>query len=388
MTTFSLHVHYHDEATEPALVLDAVRPAFAAVRPWTTALWFVRHWRRGPHLRLHFRTGEDDWRHRVRPTATRLLTSHLRAHPSTAVLDEAALAPVHEQLAVLEMESGPLRPWIPDNTVREQPYDQRLPVLGSARAATLLADFLSDTTESTFEMYAHLRDGGALPLLALDLMWTTVAAAAVPFEDGGAPIERGFLSLRSHADAFVSRTADPSATRAAFDARYRRQRTALGARLGAVLDAVEGRTDHPFVPAWAEAVRRHQRQALPLLARGEVSLAGAALAPRLPVRQLSEFHALLQSGHGHEDFRSTDVWFASFRLIVNYLYMQLNRLGLKPVDRALLCHLAACTVESVYGVSAVEAFRRHVVAGGPGEPGDEGGTAQWHRLSSAWAAEG
>jgi len=377
---YSIHVHHHDEAAESALVLDAVRPAFHAVRGLVSGAWFGRHWLRGPHLRLNFRTSEETWAARVRPTVVEVIGAYLGAHPSTARPDEAALAPVHERLAELEMEDGPRQPWPADNTVLEQPYDHRLAVLGSMRASELLAGFLSDTNDLAFQMYDHLRTGGALPTLALDLMWTTVSVAAIPFDAGGAPIERGFLSLRSHADAFLSRTQDPAAYRAMFDGRYRRQAGALDQRLRVVESALaDGSDDLPFILDWAEAVRRQQRTAHPLLVSGEVSLHGAGRAPRMPTRQVSEFHQLLQSDHGHADFLWNDHWFASFRLVVNYLYVHLNRLGLGPVDRGLLCHLAANTVEAVHGVSAVDSFRRYVAS----PPAT--GTPEWSRIGAEWA---
>ncbi|WP_406112674.1 thiopeptide maturation pyridine synthase [Streptomyces sp. NBC_01014] len=376
----SIHVHHHAENAEPALVLHAVRPAFDAVRTWVDGAWFGRHWLRGPHLRLNFLTPGELWAARVRPTVISVIGEYLDAHPSTARSDESALAPVHARLAELEMETGPRHPWVADNTVLEQPYDHRLPVLGSMRASDLLAGFLSDTNELAFRMYDHVDRGGALPLLALDLMWTTVSVAAIPFDAGGAPIERGFMSLRSHADAFLSRTQDPAGYRAAFDERYLRQADALSERLRAVESALAGNgTELPFVLDWAEAVRRHQRTAHPLLASGEVSMGGAALAPRMPTQQVSEFHQLLQTDHGHEDFIRADHWFASFRLVVNYLYIHLNRLGLKPVDRGLLCHLAANTVETVHGVSAVGNFQRYVV-GAPAA-----GTPEWVRTGTQGA---
>ncbi|GAA2267737.1 hypothetical protein GCM10010145_47770 [Streptomyces ruber] len=383
-TWHSVHVHHHDQDAEPELVVRAVRPAFEAVAPWVSGAWFGRHWLRGPHLRLNFRTGEEDWARRVRPTVVRMTEDHLRTRPSTVRLDEAGLAPVHARLAELEMETGPRHPWVPDNTVLEQPYDHRLPVLGSMRAGELLADFLSDTNEQAFGAYERVRAGGSLSLLALDLMWTTASVAAVPFTEGGAPIERGFLSLRSHADAFLSRTRDPAAYRERFDERFRRQEAALCDRLRAVERTCAGEDGAvPFVAEWAAAVRRHQRVAQPLLASGEVSMAGAARAPRMPTRRISEFHAVLQSDHGHMDFLWTDDWFASFRLVMNYLYLHLNRLGLGPVDRALLCHLAARTVESVHGVDAIGSFQRYV-AGAESLAGEP----EWRRIGAEWAADG
>src|SRR5689334_24902699 len=144
---WSIHVHFHDETAERDLVLDAVRPAYQSVAERVEAFWYGRHWRQGPHLRLNFCCDEVTWDEHVAPTVTAQVEAWLAEHPSRVRLDEIAARPVHEQLAQLEMERGPLRPWIADNTVVEAPYDHRLHVLGSLAASELLADFLADTTE-------------------------------------------------------------------------------------------------------------------------------------------------------------------------------------------------------------------------------------------------
>ncbi|WP_281289673.1 lantibiotic dehydratase C-terminal domain-containing protein [Streptomyces piniterrae] len=153
------HVHHHDEKAEPGLVLRAVRPALAAVRASVDASWFGRHWLRGPHLRLNFRTSDELWAAEARPTVVATIGEYLRTRPSGARLVETALAPVHERLAELEMETGPRHPWVADHTVVERPYDHRLPVLGSMRASELLADYLSDTNDLAFRIYDHLGPG-------------------------------------------------------------------------------------------------------------------------------------------------------------------------------------------------------------------------------------
>ena len=48
------------------------------------------------------------------------------------------------------------------------------------------------------------------------------------------------------------------------------------------------------------------------------------------------------------------VWFTKYRLMLNYTYLQLTRLGLLPAQRFLLCHLAANAAEEMYRVSAVD----------------------------------
>jgi hypothetical protein len=47
-------------------------------------------------------------------------------------------------------------------------------------------------------------------------------------------------------------------------------------------------------------------------------------------------------------------WNQSHRLVLNFQYQLLSRLGIVPAQRYLLCHLAARTLQDVCGVSAVE----------------------------------
>ena len=59
------------------------------------------------------------------------------------------------------------------------------------------------------------------------------------------------------------------------------------------------------------------------------------------------------------------VWFAKFRLMLNYTYLHLTRLGLAPAERFLLCHLAANAAEDLFGRSAAE-----VALPAPGDEAD------------------
>jgi hypothetical protein len=47
-------------------------------------------------------------------------------------------------------------------------------------------------------------------------------------------------------------------------------------------------------------------------------------------------------------------WFQSYRLMLNLLYLDLGRLGLRPVERYMLCHVIANGVEEMVGSSAAD----------------------------------
>src|SRR5262245_32110112 len=126
---YSAHIYYY-ELDKDALILDGIRPLVRRLRPVVESVYLVRHWRQGPHLRLQVRTDAGTWAGVVQPLVEEILGGYLRAHPSTAVLDERAELPIHLLLAEREQERGPLSPWYPDNSIQYQPYDSRLHVLG------------------------------------------------------------------------------------------------------------------------------------------------------------------------------------------------------------------------------------------------------------------
>ncbi|WP_129842995.1 thiopeptide maturation pyridine synthase [Streptomyces sp. RFCAC02] len=367
----SLHVAYY-APDKDALLLDAVRPALAHVADRVSGAHVLRHWRRGPHLRINVRTEPARWRESVRPDLTATIGAHLRAHPSTTVLDPDEALPRHRLLALREQEKGPLTPWYPDNSLHEEPYADRRHVMGADAAADALTAFYDDATGPLFAMLEHIRQGrGTRQGLAVTLLLATAHA-------GAPPLTRSFLSFRSHADGFLSGCGDPAAVRARFEAAFARRRGELVELVRAVTGALDdpAAPAPPFVREWAALLADHGRRAEPLIARGELARPDAPRAlpvPELPgvpagvrVRGLprdlaySDLHRTVFGSEAYQREVFTRPDFLRYRVLLNHTYLHLTRLGLTPVDRFLTCHLAARAVEETYGVSAVDLMRRAV----------------------------
>ncbi|MGH8895520.1 MAG: thiopeptide maturation pyridine synthase [Egibacteraceae bacterium] len=345
----NVQVYYYDKEKDD-LILDCVRPLFANLPSTARRCFFVRHWLRGPHLRLRFQASRDDFDRIIKPAINNQVIGWLAEHPSMTLLDEAALLPKYERLAKAEREPGPLSPLYPDNSIQYLPYDRRLDVLGSEAAASLLEDFYVATTDLAFAMLAHIRDGNSRLNLAIDLMWATAHAV-------GPPITRAFISYRSHSEGKIMGAEDPAALRSFFEQQYRTRAHALTERLGQVIDTLDGqRDDVPFVRDWAQIMRRLWKQAEPLIAAGSITL------PMPPpgkwvdseIAQHSPFHQALGSNLSYLERLRTNPRSLDYRVIVNCLYLHLTRLGLKGYERFLLGYLAAEAVEERFGVSAVD----------------------------------
>jgi hypothetical protein len=341
----SIHVHYYD-SDKDALVLRAVRPLFRRVADRVAAAYFTRHWRQGPHLRLHLRCDDDTFATVVWPAARDIVGDFLARHPSTRRLDPDRELAAHQGLAALEGEAGPLLPWYPDNSVRVAPYDAREQALGGPDLAAFLADFHTATTGFAFRVIEEVSGPGRVAV-GFDLM---IAAAHVL---SGLELTRAFVSFRSHAEGFLcGEFPDSAGLRAAWDAHYAGNRAALVDRIGAVTAALAaGSAALPYVHDWLTVVQPLRDRAARLAADGALS-GGADAAGEAMLGAVSPFHRTLFANPKWPGTRSSPD-FVTYRLMLSLTYLLMTRVGITPGERFLLCHLAANAVEDRYGISAV-----------------------------------
>lgn len=357
----SAHLYYYDEHKND-LLLDCIQmlfrhPLVSGKRPF-----WVRHWLRGPHIRLRFFCSDAAFATEVKPCLELIVGDYLKQRPSQVSLSEAQLRPTYETLAQQEREVGPLFPLYPDNSIQYIPYDSRLHVLESPQLAATLEDFYVDTDEITFAMLDTIRGGGRLLSLCFDLM---VVVAHLQ----GQHITRGFISYRSHAEGFIISTKQPQAVRALFEQQYQAQAEQFCARLRVLLGVLERKEDTiPFVQQWATVMQHYWERSEDLLHEGALAIAlendgsetethaGHEFKRNL---QRSAFHSNLESDPERKRALYTDSWFLRYRLMLNLLYLHFSRLGLRPLDRFLLCHLMANSVEHTFNISAVAFMTQH-----------------------------
>lgn len=351
----SVHVYYYDDS-KTDLVLDAVRPLFQRLAPGIRA-YYVPHWLNGPHLRLNFESEQRIYDELVLPAVYEVVGGYLHSQPSVAVVDPQRLHAQHKRLAELEQERGALLPLLPDNSIHEADYEQRLHVLGTTDTAELLADFYVDTTPLAFDMTDAVRNGRQLLRLGFDLMVATAHGLS------GVGFERGFVSFRSHAEAFLSWMPEGEGLRPAWQRHYEQHAEALTGRVQAVLATVDAAGPCvPFVRPWVEVMTQYWRRGSQLIESDTLRL-----APGPPPDSAEHAERLRRSPlhRAREDVVVDPVWFAKYRLMLNYTYLHLTRLGMTPAERFLLCHLAANAAEEFVGRPATE-----VAFPAPGDPVD------------------
>jgi hypothetical protein len=353
MDWHSIHVYYYDQ-DKNALILDGVRPLFRTLDGHVDAVYYTRHWRYGPHLRLNFRTTANTFAELVRPAADEIIGGFLASCPSTTSLDPAQELPVHQRLAELEREDGELLPWHPDNSIVTAAYDARATAIGGPETAGLVAGFQATATELAFRMTEELTDPGQRLARGFDLM---IATAQAMSRRG---ITDAFISFRSHAEGFLCGFPEGAGLRPAWDQHYDQHRRSLVRRITTVVAAVQdGDAAVPFVDEWLATLRPSWLEAQRLASAGTLLLPTkmpSDAEPTVDLAAISPFHQVLLANPSWEQTQQS-ASFLQYRLMLNLTYLMLTRLGVTPVERFLLGHLAANAVEDAYNVSAIELVR-------------------------------
>ena len=346
----SVNVFHHDD-DRTDLLLDAVRPFLTAVAPAVSRVYFRPHWRRGPHVRIPVQATAQVFDDVVAPAVTKVLEGYLRACPSTAVLDEQAAHATHVRLAEQERERGPLAPWAPNNSVEIEPHDPRLHVLGGPAAADLLADYYVDTNDIVLDILDRVRGGGSKMALAVDLF----IAAAHRFLP---PVTYGYMSFRGHADAYLAKM--PGALRARFDRVYEANADRFRQRV-VEITAAEDHHDVVAYGALLDVLLHYRNRANTLIEAGELVLdtdenggtqawgsTWGAWSDRSP------FHRVLGGNRAAADQLGGWNTFQQYRVVLNWLYLNMYRLGIGELERNLVCHVVSRAVEDVHEVTAMD----------------------------------
>lgn len=194
-------------------------------------------------------------------------------------------------------------------------------------------------------MVAHLRGATA-----------SGAPTAQDYEENREGVPLGFLSYRSHAEAFVASSRDPEGARKALDAQYARVAPDLERMVATVLAQCEGRGPLVSAPAqlWYEAVR-----AAKPVATGHFGTGSALVLTEDPAEQdahaldESSFHRIVSASDGLRDFLNRDPAFLAARLLTSLLYAGLHSAGISLAERYFLCYAVSRSCEVLFATDAL-----------------------------------
>lgn len=275
-------------------------------------------------------------------------------------------------------------------------------MLGCPVGADELALFYQQTNSLLFEHLESVAAGLPRETLALRLMLATAHTLCRHPQDPS--IRRGFVSFRSHAEGYLS-TVGPQ-VRDAFEQRYTANSTVLTAQVRAVVTALDSGAAEPGAPdtgtsdsgapdtgaaaepgpaselhRWVATIDPLGTRWTALYEAGEIPETEIPADEENGIGELltsSPLHRAISGSATYKQMMYRDPRFLRYRLMLNYTYLHLSRLGLPGLTRYLLCHLAANAVEEVYGVSALELVLA-TAASTPATPENATAPARTHR---------
>jgi hypothetical protein len=198
----------------------------------------------------------------------------------------------------------------------------------------------------------------AAALMAAHLRGVSASGAptARDYELGRDGVPLGFLSYRSHAEAFLATSRNPQAARSAMSEQYARVAPPLLGLVDAVLAQCEGRGPVVSEPArqWFEAVRPAKPTATDLFRSGdELRLLGDDEEHDATALDESAFHRIVGASDGLRDFLNGDPAFLAARLLTSLLYLGLHSAGLTLTERYFLCYAVSRACEVLYETDAL-----------------------------------
>lgn len=348
---------HHRDLNNKAVVEQLIIPLCNDLDATSRGVYFMPHWLHGPHLRVCVQLKESGDLASIESIVRTRAQPWLTQNAFQSGLDHTRLLETHRRLAELEQEPGPVFPIYPDGTIVVSAQSDRSTVMGSKAAWDLLRQFYVASNRFVLRLVCDTSDRASKLTTAMDLMLGTAGSCS------GVPIEVGFVSFRSHAEAFLSWWDEADGLRSRWDAHYRQHSAKLTKRISQIArgvnsdfgrDSIAPATSLPwYFDQWRDILGPYMNEASRLMSTGDMTMD----PPWAGTRDPNKVRWLAARSPWHNLPRPTDTpvdaaWFDRYRLGLNYTYLTMTRFGISPVERFLLCHLIANAVEDIFDIKA------------------------------------
>ncbi|MGK5691513.1 lantibiotic dehydratase C-terminal domain-containing protein [Streptomyces sp. URMC 128] len=302
----SCHVFHHGD-TDP-LLTDLLLPMAGDLRRAGRLLrhFYLRHWERGPHVRLRLQVPSDQ-RDIVRAEVERRIVDYLERHPGPGDTDPVRLREALRHLSALEhgdVSDSRLQTPEPPNSVRWFAYRPELDKYGGAEGIAIAEDVFHASSLLTGQVLRLV--GNDRARLGVSLQLLLLASRALGFGQ-----DDRVLFLHTYHERWAAYVSDERLL-AAWDQQYELQRESYAALIDG-LDAGE-----PIGKGLGE--------------RWERTLADA----------LHRLRPLVEAGRvwPAEVDRSAPTVVALAALVSQYLHTTNNRMNVRPQGECFVAYLA------------------------------------------------
>ncbi|WP_181454523.1 lantibiotic dehydratase C-terminal domain-containing protein [Paenibacillus dendritiformis] len=347
---------YYYERDRKRLIIDGLD---SIVREWKRQDWlkkfyFEPHWLQGPHIRVHFVLSEperiEQWMERMRQL--------LRDYPSEGMIDVEQYRVVQQSLAWWEAVRVDQDKLYPDNFVELFDDEPNVQMFGGEEAVQLGRAFLAESYDTTIRLMSAIRNQEVTLYNAGMKLMCCKAYVLDP------SLVYSHISYRSHAEAFLAKSQGKYSP--FFQREYTKQKQLLHSIIQQTVADLEQGSAEPWLREYFALFERYTGQIREKLSDGSIRLPTSDKARLLyknirghdlpdwgEVTDNSEFHAILMNEQWQNHMKA-DIDFLTLRVLVNFLYVILLQLGLKPIERYLLCWFLAKSVEELRGIDTID----------------------------------
>ncbi|PTL78730.1 lantibiotic dehydratase C-terminal domain-containing protein [Vitiosangium sp. GDMCC 1.1324] len=351
------HVVYY-RPDKDALLLSGLKPLLERLTAEGTLERFSlrTRWRQGPRVIV------DLWARPEREDALARdfeegIRAWVAAHPSQVEISPEQMLAQHRQLAALELETEPLEPLHPDNSVLRVPYQS--PYTGVGPVTERMAqEFYAEASPLLLELLQRAREGQAR---WQDVLFQILLSLTLLNGD----LRYSHFSLRSHCEVFLQRFDTKRELRQKLEAYVQGHQEQLLKTVEVARRYVEGGGEDPLLRQWIALCARLKKTLTELAVSGELTLpTKESFAPRREALEYkaapitpSEFHKTVLHSRSFQEV-STTPDFLTMRCLLGWHYGIFMLAGLVPLERVKLGYLVSRTAELSVGSTWAEALER------------------------------
>jgi hypothetical protein len=355
----SIHLYYYDN-NKDGLLLDCIRPLFTTLqeRGWLERGYFTRHWSGGSHIRLQLYADPVLFDSEIVPYVRSNVEIYLQEHPSTVHIDAQEARKQYERRSLSSPVATAYVELRPNNSLEIATYEDLSSTVGSEGAARLLEEYYIETTELAFALLEQTRNNYTARLnVCFDQLVALVATS--PF----LTLNRGYMSYRSHVEAYITCEPwieEPRLRRARLENAYAQRHDIVLKRVQRLLTSIEQTPER--LPVWLatmiEIYQRYGRRAFQEASAGTLRLKTNEdfEAQKDHVRlEASAYRTAVVNNAAVLQASNTPVIIAH-RIELNFLYLQLSRIGMLNEDRYILDYYIASAIEEILAIDPVAAI--------------------------------
>lgn len=238
------------------------------------------------------------------------------------------------------------------------------------KGAELLTAFLCDLQPLVTALIrsigtdkARLRDLASELLLAhlvaVDLKRNYPAIYGPAEHRQGLLLPKAFPLLRAHSEGWAVMTKVPADTLSKMEMFYRQNKDRSHFRARTVLAQFrDGVIGSPEAFAWLALIDKYMKTILRMIARDEikVSFAKGWIGDNYDLSS-SSYHKNIQDSQGLLKLLMREPGYLSLRVCMSLLYLTLNNIGLRTLDRFFLCHSTYRSCEDLFSSPSHNALR-------------------------------